>query len=61
MPETRYSKTLKVWVKAELYEQLKLEAERLDTDISKYVRSCIGQRLDGKEMNLLKKRDYKEK
>jgi predicted HicB family RNase H-like nuclease len=49
MPKTKYSKTLKVRVEAELYEQLKLEAERLDTDISKYVRSCIRQRLDGKK------------
>ena len=51
MPETKYSKTLKVRVESELYEQLKLEAERLDTDISKYVRSCIRKRLGSKELN----------
>jgi predicted HicB family RNase H-like nuclease len=56
LPETKYSKTLKVRVESELYEQLKLETERLDTDISKYVRSCIRRRLDGKELNILKKR-----
>ena len=57
MPETRYSKTLKVRVESELYEQLKLEAERLDTDISKYVRTCIRQRLDSKELNVMKKKE----
>ena len=48
--ETKYSKTLKVRVGSELYEQLKLVAERMDTDVSKFVRSCIRQRLDGKEL-----------
>jgi predicted HicB family RNase H-like nuclease len=57
LPETKYSKTLKVRVESELYEQLKLEAERLDTDISKYVRSCIRQRLKGKEFNIMKKNE----
>lgn len=39
--EGKYSKTLKVRIDPELYERVKEEAKKLDTDLSTYVRWCI--------------------
>lgn len=37
----KYSKTLKVRVDPELYNRLKKEAKKYDTDVQTYVRWCI--------------------
>ena len=39
--EGKYTKTLKVRIDPELYEQVKDEAKKLNTDLSTYVRWCI--------------------
>ena len=49
--EGRYSKTLKVRIDPELYDKLKSEADRLNTDVSSYVRWCIQTGLYLEELN----------
>ena len=39
--EEKYTKTLRVRINPELFEHVKKEAEKLDTDVSTYVRWCI--------------------
>ncbi len=47
----KYTKTLKVRIDPELLEQVKEESERLNTDISTYVRWCIQTGLYFKDLN----------
>jgi predicted HicB family RNase H-like nuclease len=47
----RYTKTLKIRIDPELYEQLKLETERQGIDMSTYVRWCIQTGLYLKDLN----------
>ena len=49
--EGRYSKTLKVRIDPELHDRLKSEADRLNTDVSSYVRWCIQTGLYLEELN----------
>ena len=49
--EGKYTKTLKVRIDPELLEQLKDETNRLNTDISTYVRWCIRTGLYLKDLN----------
>lgn len=49
--EGKYTKTLKVRMDPELYEKVKDEAKRLDTDISTYVRWCIQTGLYLEDLN----------
>ncbi len=39
--EEKYTKTLRVRINPELLEHVKKEAQKLDTDVSTYVRWCI--------------------
>jgi predicted HicB family RNase H-like nuclease len=39
--EEKYSKTLRVRMDSELLEHVKTEAQKLDIDVSTYVRWCI--------------------
>ncbi|UCG70262.1 MAG: hypothetical protein JSV09_04395 [Thermoplasmata archaeon] len=39
--EDRYSKTLRIRMDPDLFEHVKTEAQRLDIDVSTYVRWCI--------------------
>jgi predicted HicB family RNase H-like nuclease len=47
----KYSKTLKLRIDPDLYEQLRQEAERLDIDVSTYVRWCVQTGLYLKDLN----------
>jgi len=49
--ERKYTKTLKLRIDPELYEQLKQEAERLGVDVSMYVRWCVQTGLYLKDLN----------
>jgi predicted HicB family RNase H-like nuclease len=49
--EGKYSKTLKVRIDPELLDSVKVEAERLNTDVSSYVRWCIQTGLYLKDLN----------
>lgn len=49
--EGRYTKTLKLRIDPELYEQVRQESERLGVDISTYVRWCMQTGLYLKELN----------
>jgi predicted DNA-binding protein len=49
--EGKYTKTLKIRIDPELYEQLKEEAKRLNTDVSTYVRWCIQTGIYLKDLN----------
>lgn len=49
--EGKYTKTLKVRIDPELYERVKNESKRLDTDISTYVRWCIQTGLYLEDLN----------
>jgi hypothetical protein len=40
-PERKFDQTLRVRMDAELLEQVKSEVDKLDTDVSTYVRWCI--------------------
>jgi hypothetical protein len=39
--QERYTKTIRVRINPELLEHVKKEAEKLDTDVSSYIRWCI--------------------
>ena len=39
--EEKYTKTIRVRINPELLEHVKREAQKLDTDVSTYVRWCI--------------------
>jgi hypothetical protein len=49
--EGKYSKILKVRIDPELLDSVKAEADRLNTDVSNYVRSCIQTGLYLKDLN----------
>jgi predicted HicB family RNase H-like nuclease len=49
--EGKYTKNLRVRVDPELFDLAKLEAKRLDTDLSTYVRWCIRTGLYLKDVN----------
>ena len=49
--EDRYSKTLQVRIDPELLEELKNEADRLNTDMSTYIRWCIRTGIYLEELN----------
>jgi len=49
--ERKYTKTLKVRIDPELYEKVKEEAKKLDTDVSTYVRWCIQTGLYLEDLN----------
>lgn len=49
--EGKYTKTLKVRIDPELYEQVKDEAKKLNTDLSTYVRWCIQTGLYLEDLN----------
>ncbi|UCG68663.1 MAG: hypothetical protein JSV09_12785 [Thermoplasmata archaeon] len=49
--EDRYSKTIQVRIDPELLEELKIEADRLNTDMSTYIRWCIRTGIYLEELN----------
>jgi hypothetical protein len=49
--EGKYTKTLKVRIDPELYDQVKDEAKKLGTDLSTYVRWCIQTGLYLEDLN----------
>jgi hypothetical protein len=49
--EGKYSKILKVRIDPELLDSVKAEADRLNTDVSNYVRWCIQTGLYLKDLN----------
>ncbi len=49
--EGKYTKTLKVRIDPELYEHVKEEAKKLNTDVSTYVRWCIQTGLYLEDLN----------
>lgn len=52
MTEGKYSKILKVRIDPELLERVKKEADRLETDVSTYVRWCIQSGLYMADLNV---------
>jgi predicted DNA-binding protein len=51
MSEERYTKTIMVRIDPELLEHLKHEVERLNTDMSTYIRWCIRSGLYLEDLN----------
>jgi predicted HicB family RNase H-like nuclease len=49
--EGKYTKILKVRIDPELYDMAKEEAQRLNTDLSTYIRWCIRTGLYLKDVN----------
>jgi len=49
--EEKYTKTLKVRIDAELLEEVRKEAKKLNTDLSTYVRWCIRTGLYLEDLN----------
>ena len=49
--EGKFTKTLKVRIDPELYDKVKNESKRLDTDVSTYVRWCIQTGLYLEDLN----------
>jgi predicted DNA-binding protein len=49
--ENRYTKTIQVRIEPELLEDVKKEAERLNTDMSTYIRWCIRTGIYLEELN----------
>jgi len=49
--EDKYTKTIRVRINPELLEHVKKEAEKLDTDVSTYVRWCIRTGLYLEDLN----------
>ena len=49
--EKRYTDTLRVRIDPELLEQIKREAEKLDIDVSTYIRWCVRTGLYLEELN----------
>jgi predicted HicB family RNase H-like nuclease len=49
--EGKYTKTLKVRIDPDLYDQVKDEAKKLGTDVSTYVRWCIQTGLYLEDLN----------
>jgi hypothetical protein len=58
--EKKYTDTLRVRVDAELLELVKKEAERLNTDVSTYVRWCMRTGLYLEDLNTFIKARSKE-
>ncbi|UCG70641.1 MAG: hypothetical protein JSV09_06385 [Thermoplasmata archaeon] len=49
--EEKYTKTIKLRIDPDLLEHLRNEAERLDIDLSSYIRWCIRTGLYLKDLN----------
>lgn len=49
--EGKYTKTLKVRIDPELFDQVREEAKKLNTDVSTYVRWCIQTGLYLEDLN----------
>ena len=49
--EDRYTKTIQVRIEPDLLEDVKKEAERLNTDMSTYIRWCIRTGIYLEEVN----------
>jgi len=49
--EDRYTKTIQVRIEPELLENVRKEAERLNTDMSTYIRWCIRTGIYLEELN----------
>lgn len=49
--DERYTKTIQVRIDPDLLDEVKEEAERLDTDMSTYIRWCIRTGLYLEELN----------
>ena len=49
--EDRYSKTIQVRIDPELLDELKKETDRLNTDMSTYIRWCIRTGIYLEELN----------
>ena len=49
--EGKYTKTLKVRVDPDLLEHVKIEAKKLNTDVSTYIRWCIHTGLYLEDLN----------
>ena len=49
--EDRYTKTIQVRIEPELLEDVRKEAERLNTDMSTYIRWCIRTGIYLEELN----------
>ena len=60
MPEKKYTDTLRVRIDPSLLEQVKEEADSLDTDLSTYVRWCLQTGLYFKDLNRFIRNQNKE-
>lgn len=49
--DERYTKTIQVRIDSELLDEMKKEADRLNTDMSTYIRWCIRTGLYLEELN----------
>jgi len=58
--EEKYSKTLRVRMDPELLEHVKSEAQRLDIDVSTYVRWCIRTGIYLEDLNAFVRSKKKE-
>jgi hypothetical protein len=59
--EERYIKTIRVRIKPELLKKVKAEADKLDTDVSTYVRWCVRTGLYLDDLNLFIKSKIDDK
>jgi hypothetical protein len=59
--EEKYSKTVRIRIEPELLDLVKVETERLDTDMSTYIRWCIRTALYLEDLNLFLRSKSKEK
>jgi predicted HicB family RNase H-like nuclease len=59
--EERYIKTIRVRIEPELLKKVKVEAEKLDTDVSTFVRWCVRTGVYLDDLNLFIKSKINEK
>ena len=59
--EEKYSKAVRIRIEPELLDLVKVETERLDTDMSTYIRWCIRTALYLEDLNLFLRNKSKEK
>ncbi len=59
--EERYIKTIRVRIEPELLKKVKKEADRLDTDVSTFVRWCVRTGVYLDDLNLFIKSKSNEK
>jgi hypothetical protein len=58
--DKKYTESLRVRVDRELLEQVKKEAERLNTDVSTYIRWCVRTGLYLEDLNVFIRSRHRE-